>query len=448
MKISHILSAVGFALVLAGPACNAKFVNIGDEDAGAGGGCIYNGVTHEVGTSFKSTDGCNTCSCDADGQVACTLMACQAGGASSVGGASGVTCSYNGVNYAVGASFKSADGCNSCGCSATGVACTEMACAAGGASGVGGSTGQTCTYSGTTYTVGASFKSPDGCNGCSCTPYGVACTAMVCGAGGATGVGGSSGETCSYNGYSFPTGSVFKAADGCNSCSCTSGTIACTKMACGVGGSTGAGGSSGVTCAAVPMVMPNCGSVKPIMTYDVYGCPKGYECPVCPAPKADVPTCSPGTTVTATYDANGCVSGYVCPNCAATNIAMPNCGTNIKAVPTVDASGCIIGYSCPICPAIDLALPSCNGNQPFAMYDTNGCVSGYKCPGCITLDISAPSCGSTKAVPVYSVDGCATSYVCPGCPTSTQPSLPCAKFATVTDASTGCASYYVCEPTG
>jgi hypothetical protein len=43
---------------------------------GAGGGCTYNGVTHAVGSTFPSSDGCNTCSCAAGGQVACTLRAC------------------------------------------------------------------------------------------------------------------------------------------------------------------------------------------------------------------------------------------------------------------------------------------------------------------------------------------------------------------------------------
>jgi hypothetical protein len=38
------------------------------------------------------------------------------------------TCSYEGQSYAHGASFPAADGCNTCSCSASGVACTKMAC--------------------------------------------------------------------------------------------------------------------------------------------------------------------------------------------------------------------------------------------------------------------------------------------------------------------------------
>jgi hypothetical protein len=41
----------------------------------------------------------------------------------------GGTCSYNGHTYAVGDMFPSGDGCNSCSCTSSGVACTERACA-------------------------------------------------------------------------------------------------------------------------------------------------------------------------------------------------------------------------------------------------------------------------------------------------------------------------------
>jgi hypothetical protein len=42
--------------------------------------------------------------------------------------ASAGTCVYNGMTYAIGASFPSTDGCNQCTCTASGVACTERAC--------------------------------------------------------------------------------------------------------------------------------------------------------------------------------------------------------------------------------------------------------------------------------------------------------------------------------
>lgn len=40
-----------------------------------GGTCLYNGQTYNVGDSYKSQDGCNSCSCTATGST-CTLMAC------------------------------------------------------------------------------------------------------------------------------------------------------------------------------------------------------------------------------------------------------------------------------------------------------------------------------------------------------------------------------------
>ena len=41
------------------------------------GTCSYNGITYKTGEGFVASDGCNSCSCSADGQVACTAMACE-----------------------------------------------------------------------------------------------------------------------------------------------------------------------------------------------------------------------------------------------------------------------------------------------------------------------------------------------------------------------------------
>lgn len=38
--------------------------------------CAYDGETYQPGQQFPSTDGCNTCTCGADGLVGCTKMAC------------------------------------------------------------------------------------------------------------------------------------------------------------------------------------------------------------------------------------------------------------------------------------------------------------------------------------------------------------------------------------
>ncbi len=40
--------------------------------------CNYNGTPRSAGETFKSDDGCNTCTCNTNGQVMCTLRACLA----------------------------------------------------------------------------------------------------------------------------------------------------------------------------------------------------------------------------------------------------------------------------------------------------------------------------------------------------------------------------------
>jgi hypothetical protein len=44
--------------------------------ADAGGGCDYLGQHHPPGTAFAAGDACNTCTCGASGQAACTEKAC------------------------------------------------------------------------------------------------------------------------------------------------------------------------------------------------------------------------------------------------------------------------------------------------------------------------------------------------------------------------------------
>lgn len=38
--------------------------------------CEYQGITYSEGERFPAEDGCNTCTCGEDGQVACTELAC------------------------------------------------------------------------------------------------------------------------------------------------------------------------------------------------------------------------------------------------------------------------------------------------------------------------------------------------------------------------------------
>ena len=135
------------------------------DDVSLGGdeGCEVDGVGYDVGETFPSSDGCNTCECTADGGVACTEMAC-----APVDGC----VAPDGTVHDVGASFPSSDGCNSCYCEADGsILCTERGC--------GPDDG--CAYDGERHPVGASFPSTDGCNTCFCDEDGqVSCTEMAC----------------------------------------------------------------------------------------------------------------------------------------------------------------------------------------------------------------------------------------------------------------------------
>jgi hypothetical protein len=89
----------------------------GSAGAGAKDGCSYAGETYPPGTSFPSEDGCNTCSCMANGTVACTARAC------AEGGAPGMSCQDElAKELAVVQACESVDDCgvpikgSSCGC--------------------------------------------------------------------------------------------------------------------------------------------------------------------------------------------------------------------------------------------------------------------------------------------------------------------------------------------
>src|SRR5258707_972989 len=50
---------------------------------------------------------------------------------------------------------------------------------------------------------------------------------------------------CAYNGRGYNVGDVWPQGDGCNSCSCTTSGVSCTKRACVDGGVTLTCGASG-----------------------------------------------------------------------------------------------------------------------------------------------------------------------------------------------------------
>lgn len=122
----------------------------------------------------------------------------------------GDACEYDGVSYEVGDSFPANDGCNTCSCTEDGVACTEMACEP-----------PVCVYDGQIYSAGESVPSGDSCNSCFCMDDGsVACTGIAC-------------DICDYNGQIYTAGQSFPSTDGCNTCTCEpGGLVACTEIAC------------------------------------------------------------------------------------------------------------------------------------------------------------------------------------------------------------------------
>lgn len=153
--------------------------------------CSYGGATYSPGASFPSSDGCNSCSCGPGGKVECTEKACLVDGGPPIGSpmADAGACTYGGKSYAEGANFPSSDGCNTCSCSGGGVACTRRACfpdagpaqpdAAPAKPDAAADAGGGCRLGDKVYRAGEAFS--DGCNSCACTVGGqIACTARFC----------------------------------------------------------------------------------------------------------------------------------------------------------------------------------------------------------------------------------------------------------------------------
>ena len=423
MKTSRALSAICFGWVIVTPACGGNFSlgngidagqggissNVGGSGQNTGGAiqnvggagqntggspggssiCRYNNVNYAAGDSFKSTDGCNTCSCISTGQVACTAMACLAtGGSSGVGGSTGSTCTCSGP--APGAPtvqcWDGSIGGPICATNTTGTCSWQIrSCppnpGTGGTTGAGGTTG----IGGTTGTPSCTTAAD--CTGAlpalceQCTDGSSGCAHFVCNSGSCA-VGYCDNVRCVYNGVTYTDGSSFAAPDGCNTCSCTSsGQVVCTKMACvetggssGIGGSTSAGGTSaaGGTSGA--------GGTGSCPTGQLWcaGCAgdTGHCDVVCPA--VACADCASLTTLEACEASTNCHSVFVDPGtcgCAAIGCCakFSSCANGDKALCTEPA---------PI--ACDRVTPHCEGPAYVISYTPScyeGCVQSKDCAG-------------------------------------------------------------------
>ena len=129
----------------------------------------------------------------------------------------GASCLYGGRSHGVGDSFTSTDGCNSCSCTTSGVACTERACLNDGAV----PDTNHLADAGADATSAAGTAGTDGNNVSDATT-----------SDGRTDADAAAGA-CTYGGRTYGAGDTFPSSDGCNTCTCTTGAqVACTLRAC------------------------------------------------------------------------------------------------------------------------------------------------------------------------------------------------------------------------
>ena len=114
-RVEWVASVSGlFAIGLGVAACGTDDSAVDSDSAelGRGGPCTYDGVEHDGLGDFLAVDRCNACRC-AKGGVICTKLACVPPGPPPL-----TACEYGGKTYSIGESFPSTDGCNTCFCDA------------------------------------------------------------------------------------------------------------------------------------------------------------------------------------------------------------------------------------------------------------------------------------------------------------------------------------------
>lgn len=163
--------------------------------------CQVDGKIYELGDTFLSSDGCNTCICGSDGAVGCTYKICLP--------EKHTKCNHKGQTYTSGEAFT--DNCNTCICNTDGsVKCTDIPCPNGK---------KTCSHKGKEYKEDEFFKID--CNTCRCGPNGVAdCTNFTCTP--------KYQKSCTYKEKQYAAGETFR--DECNACTCDfNGLVQCNN---------------------------------------------------------------------------------------------------------------------------------------------------------------------------------------------------------------------------
>lgn len=187
-----VLSALPVVLVLG---CGGSGIKTTQKPDGQVTTCSHGGKTYNPGDSFR--DDCNTCSCGANGQVACTLIGCptdagsglapdaalpdaQADGTVPIDQARDVKPAIDVVDVPADLSPDlplAADSARDALLAADTAKDSQLVMDVGD---VGADTRQHCVWQGDMLlTIGQSING-DGCNTCTCTLAGMACTAPAC----------------------------------------------------------------------------------------------------------------------------------------------------------------------------------------------------------------------------------------------------------------------------